>query len=76
LQRIWAKPGSSLIICSNRLPGALSRQKCGGAARLSSIVIVQQAIPLLGILGLSGWLTFIRPELLPLASKHVGLLPG
>ena len=28
------------------------------------------AIPLLGILGLSGWLAFIRPELLPLASAY------
>jgi CubicO group peptidase (beta-lactamase class C family) len=28
------------------------------------------AIPLLGILGLSGWLAFIRPELLPLVSAY------
>jgi CubicO group peptidase (beta-lactamase class C family) len=28
------------------------------------------AIPLLGILGLSGWLAFIRPELLPLVSGY------
>src|SRR4051794_26663710 len=28
------------------------------------------AIALLGILGLSGWLAFIRPELLPLASAY------
>ena len=28
------------------------------------------AIPLLGILGLSGWLAFIRPELLQLVSAY------
>jgi Beta-lactamase len=28
------------------------------------------AIPVLGILGLSGWLAFIRPDLLPLASAY------
>jgi CubicO group peptidase (beta-lactamase class C family) len=28
------------------------------------------AVPLLGILGLTGWLAFVRPELLPLASAY------
>ena len=34
------------------------------------ILMLLFAIPLLGILGLSGWLAFIRPELLPLASAY------
>jgi hypothetical protein len=35
-----------------------------------NLCICEPAIPLLGILGLSGWLAFVRPEILPLASAY------
>jgi hypothetical protein len=38
--------------------------------RVLRLLIFLTAIPLLGILGLSGWLASVRPELLPLASAY------
>jgi CubicO group peptidase (beta-lactamase class C family) len=48
-------------------------RRCGGAGgmrRVLNLFKVLVAIPLLGILGLSGWLAFIRPELLPILSAY------
>ena len=42
----------------------------GSMRRVLKLFKFLVAIPLLGILGLSGWLAFIRPELLPLASAY------
>jgi CubicO group peptidase (beta-lactamase class C family) len=38
--------------------------------RVLKLIKFLVAIPLLGILGLSGWLAFVRPEILPLASAY------
>jgi CubicO group peptidase (beta-lactamase class C family) len=42
----------------------------GSMRRVLKLFKFLVAIPLLGILGLSGWLAFIRPELLPLFSAY------
>ena len=42
----------------------------GSMRRVLKLFKFLVAIPLLGILGLSGWLAFIRPELLPLVSAY------
>jgi CubicO group peptidase (beta-lactamase class C family) len=42
----------------------------GSMCRVLKLFKFLVAIPLLGILGLSGWLTFVRPDLLPLASAY------
>jgi hypothetical protein len=42
----------------------------GSMRRVLKLFKFLVVIPLLAILGLSGWLAFIRPELLPLASAY------
>jgi CubicO group peptidase (beta-lactamase class C family) len=42
----------------------------GSVRRVLKLFIFLITIPLLGILGLSGWLAFIRPELLPILSAY------
>jgi hypothetical protein len=42
----------------------------GSMCRILKLLKFLVAIPLLGGLGLSGWLAFVRPELLPLASAY------
>jgi len=42
----------------------------GSMRRVLKIFKFLVAIPILGILGLSGWLAFVRPEILPLASAY------